>query len=127
MINDARYILQLPLMWTMELVVIYMLLLLLSPAWVSIPLHAYFLLVGCQTLYSYLKAKSGQRLSSGDSIMTVKVFAGVITAATALCYIVHLVIDEKAMGSLSFWQKQLYWISNDAIGYTLLIKLVSTV
>ena len=30
-------------------------------------------------------------------------------------------------GPIAFWQEQLYWISNDAIGYTLLIKLVSSV
>lgn len=31
------------------------------------------------------------------------------------------------MGPTFFWQKQLYWVSNDVIGYTLLIKLVSSV
>lgn len=132
LINDARYILQLPLMWSMELIILYALLLWLKPSWVEIPLHAYFLLVGCQTLYSYLKAKSsGSNLGGGQNQIAVKVFAGVLTAITALSYVLHLIVDKdgdiaKQMAS-SFWQKQLYWISNDAIGYTLLIKLVSTV
>ena len=119
-------------MWSIELLMLYVLLLWLKPSWVEIPLHAYFLLVGCQTLYSYLKAKSG---SIGDSQVTVKVLAGVLTLITALCYILHLLVDSQDShqgppgtgGSSSFWQKQLYWISNDAIGYTLLIKLVSSV
>jgi len=64
------------------------------------------------------------------SLVAVKLFAGVITAATALCYSIYLVnksLEGGPGGSSSFWQKQLYWISNDAIGYTLLIKLVSTI
>ena len=56
----------------------------------------------------------------------VKGFAALITAVIALCYVLHLVnADVKA--SSFFWQRQLYWVSNDTIGYTLLIKLVSSV
>ena len=46
-------------MWSVELVVLYALLLLLKPEWVSVPLQIYFVLVGCQTLYTYIKAKLG--------------------------------------------------------------------
>ena len=80
-------------MWSMELMLLYVLLLWLSPSWVSIPLHAYFLLVGCQTLYSYLKAKTG---SFGDNQVTVKVFAGVLTVITALCYVLHFLVSKDA-------------------------------
>ena len=88
MINEARYILQLPLMWSMELIMLYVLLLIVRPSWVEIPLHAYFLLVGCQTLYSYIKAKQ-----SASQVTTVKVFAGVATLITALCYVLHLLVE----------------------------------
>lgn len=58
--------------------------------------------------------------------LMVKGFAALITAVIALCYVLHLVnADVKA--SSFFWQRQLYWVSNDTIGYTLLIKLVSSV
>ena len=80
-------------MWSMELMLLYVLLLWLSPSWVSIPLQAYFLLVGCQTLYSYLKAKFG---SFGDNQVTVKVFAGVLTVITALCYVLHFLLSKDA-------------------------------
>ena len=102
LINDARYILQLPLMWSMELIILYVLLLLISPSWVSIPLHAYFLLVGCQTLYTYLKAKT-EPTGIGNNKITVKIFAAFITIATAICYLLHLVTDEKVMSPASFW------------------------
>ena len=46
LINDARNILQLPLIWSVELMIFYVLLLLMNPNWVSIPLHIYFLFVG---------------------------------------------------------------------------------
>ena len=130
MINDVRYILQLPLIWSIELMIIYVLLLLFNPNWVSIPLHIYFLFVGTQTLYSYLKAKSVIYRNDTGSMVAVKLFASVITAATAICYIIYLVninVEGDRSESSAFWQKQLYWISNDAIGYTLLIKLVSTI
>ena len=99
------------LMWSMELILLYVLLLMLKPSWVEIPLHAYFLLVGCQTLYSYLKAKSA---SFGDNqVTTVKVFAGVLTLITALCYVLHLLVDQNQAASVVngqtssgfFWQK----------------------
>ena len=115
-------------MWSIELIVLYVLLLWLKPSWVEVPLHAYFLLVGCQTLYSYLKAKSGS--SFDENQVTIKVFAGVLTLVTALCFVLHFLVDKDVSAqqmTASFWQKQLYWISNDAIGYTLLIKLVSSV
>ena len=53
-----------------------------------------------------------------------------ITAVVALCYGLHLLSDDATKAGSqghAFWQKQLYWICNDAIGYTLLIKLVSSV
>lgn len=107
---------------------IYVLLMLLHPSWVSIPLHLYFLCVGSQTLYNYLKVKSTPYRSDHNSKVAIRLFAGVLTAATALCYIMHLV-NDGGEGSVkqSFWQRQLYWVSNDAIGYTLLIKLASTI
>ena len=68
--------------------------------------------------------------NDAGSMVAIKLFAGLITAATALCYIIYLVninVEGESSESSGFWQKQLYWISNDAIGYTLLIKLISTI
>ena len=46
LINDVKYVLQLPLLWSLELVVIYVLVSWFNPNWVSVPLHAYFVIVG---------------------------------------------------------------------------------
>ena len=132
LINEARFILQLPIVWSAELILIYALLMVLHPAWVSVPLHIYFLAVGTQTLYSYLKAKSATYRAESNRQVAVRLFSGVVTAATALCYVVYLVNDGKESKSdsnnhLFWWQRHLYWVSNDAIGYTLLIKLVATI
>ena len=114
-----RYILQLPLMWSMELVVLYALLLVLKPEWVSIPLQIYFVLVGCQTLYTYIKAKLGsqykqtraRRATSGvasleNSELTVKAFSMLITALVALCYGLHFLSDDATKAGSqghAFW------------------------
>ena len=95
----------------MELIVLYALLCWFNPSWVEIPLHAYFLLVGCQTLYSYLKARLGSSL--GGNQMTVKVFAGVLTVITALSFVLHLIViivnrdSDSAANQMtsSFWQE----------------------
>ena len=55
--NDFKHVMQLPLLWSVELVVLYVLLSWFNPNWVSVPLHAYFVIVGTQTLYSYVNAK----------------------------------------------------------------------
>jgi len=116
LINDVRYILKLPLMWSFELVVLYTLLLLLKPSWVSIPLQIYFIMVGSQTLYSYLKAKlahyssrTASKQSNETAFETVRFFAILITFVVALCYTVHLVngdnAAQNAAGKSFFWQK----------------------
>ena len=57
LITELKYVLQLPLLWSVELVTIYFLLTLLKPGWINFPVQLYFILIGMQTLYSYVKVK----------------------------------------------------------------------
>ena len=121
LVNDLKYIMQLPLLWSVELVLIYVVLMMFNPNWVNIPLHCYFVLMGMQTLYSYINAKLSKYATEEISQRSQSMIAGSIVTLTVLCYLIHFIISSGVIYS------NMYWISNNAIGYTLLIKLISCI
>ena len=112
--------LQLPLLWSVELVIIYFLLAFLKPGWINIPVQLYFILIGMQTLYSYVKAKLSVYATQEISTKYQKVLSGLIVLMTVFFYVLHFIPDVPKNNAL-------YWISGNSIGYTLLIKLISSV
>ena len=120
LISDLKYVLQLPLLWSVELVTIYSLLAFLKPSWISVPVQVYFIAIGMQTLYSYVKAKLAVYATQEISLRYQKILAVIIAAMTVLSYALHFVPGAPKLDVL-------HWISGNSLGYTLLIKLISSV
>ena len=68
-----------------------------------------------------MKAKLALYATNEISPSAQRVIAGIIVTFTVLSYLMHYMVSTGVV------QSNLYWLSNNAIGYTLLIKLISSI
>ena len=73
-----------------------------------------------QTLYSYVKAKLSVYATQEISQKYQKILSIIIVAMTVFSYLLNFIPGAPKIDAL-------YWISGNSIGYTLLIKLISSV
>ena len=74
-----------------------------------------------QTLHSYVNAKLTRYATANVTTTKQNSIAYGIVTITVLCYLIHW---SGLSGPI---YSNVYWISNNALGYTLLIKLISSV